>query len=332
MFIKTSKKIQLVDSDVRAFEKLPNGVYLTKYNKQMDEYFLEETAPFITPSKIYGNSNELSDRYVNTFNKGNKNMGILLTGLKGTGKSLTAKLTCIKSNIPVILITEPFCDDTFKGFLNSLTQEVVIFIDEFEKVYNDIDEQNALLSLLDGVFEGKKLFLFTSNATDNINKFMINRPGRIRYLSEYESLDYGIINEVIDDTLINKLYKDEMLDVMDILGVVSMDILVGLIDEVNTYSESPKVAASYLNIRPERNQYSVTIFKDNIKNGSTSTKLHPLTINKTTIEYFNIERLWEDIEIDMKEWDLIKDGKKVIMVKDEFKVIFEPQLTNKFAF
>ena len=161
---------------------------------------------------------------------------------------------------------------------------------------------------------------------------MINRPGRIRYLSEYESLDCGIINEVIDDTLINKLYKDEILDVVDILGVLSMDILVGLIDEINAYGESPKVAASYLNIRPEMNYYSVTIFKNNLKDGSTSTKLHPLTINKTTIEYYNIERVWEDIQIDMKEWDLIKDGKKVIMVKDEFKIIFEPQISTKFTF
>jgi len=332
MFIKTSKTIKLVDSDVRAFEKLPNGIYLTKYDKQKDEYFLEESAPFVTPNKIYGNSNELSDRYVNTFNIGKKNMGILLTGLKGTGKSLTAKLTCIKANIPVILITESFFDDTFKAFLNSLTQEVVIFIDEFEKVYDDVDEQNALLSLLDGVFEGKKLFLFTSNMTDKINRFMLNRPGRIRYLSEYESLDNSIINEVIDETLHNKAYKNEMLDVMDILGTVSMDILVGLIDEVNTYGESPKVAASYLNIRPEETYYSVTVFKNNVKDGSTSTKIHPLTITKTFIEYFNAERSWDDVEIDMSEWEITKDGKKVIITKDEYKVLFEPQPSIKFTF
>ena len=332
MFIKTSKKIQLVDSDVRAFEKLPTEVYLTKYDKQNDEYFLEETAPFVTPSKIYGNSNDLSDRYVNTFNNGNKNMGVLLSGLKGTGKSLTAKLTCIKANIPVILVTEPFFDDTFKGFLNSLTQEVVIFIDEFEKVYSDVDEQNALLSLLDGVFEGKKLFLFTSNATDNINRFMINRPGRIRYLSEYESLGNEIINEVIDETLNNKSYKNEMLDVMQILGTVSMDILVGIIDEVNRYGETPKVAASYLNIRPEDTHYSVTVFKNNVRDGSTVTKTHPLTITSVYIEYYNIERNWSDLQIDSSEWEIIKDGKSVIMTKGEYKLLFEPQSSTKFTF
>jgi hypothetical protein len=332
MFIKTSKTIKLVDSDVRAFEKLPNGVYLTKYDKQRDEYFLEETAPFVTPSRIYGNSNDLSDRYVNTFNNSNKNMGVLLTGLKGTGKSLTAKLTCIKANIPVILVTEPFFDDTFKAFLNSLTQEVVIFIDEFEKVYNDVDEQNALLSLLDGVFEGKKLFLFTSNATDKINRFMINRPGRIRYLSEYESLDNVIINEVIDETLNNKSYKNEMLDVMQILGTVSMDILVGLIDEINRYGEAPKVAASYLNIRPEDTHYLVTIFKNNVRDGSTVTKTHPLTITSNYIEYYNIERNWSDVQIDSSEWEIIRDDKSVIMTKGEYKLVFEPQSSTKFTF
>ena len=161
---------------------------------------------------------------------------------------------------------------------------------------------------------------------------MINRPGRIRYLSEYESLGNDIINEVIDETLNNKSYKNEMLDVMQILGTVSMDILVGLIDEVNRYGETPKVAASYLNIRPEDTHYSVTVFKNNVRDGSTVTKIHPLTITSNYIEYYNIERNWSDVQIDSSEWEIIKDGKSVIITKEEYKLVFEPQSSTKFTF
>jgi len=332
MFIKTNKTVTLVDSDVRAFEKLPKGVYLVKYDERKNEYLLEESGDFTLPKKIYGNSDALSDRYINSFNSSNKNMGILLTGLKGTGKSLTAKLTCVKANIPVILITENFTDDTFKSFLNSIKQEVVIFIDEFEKIYDEGDNQNALLSLLDGVFEGKKLFLFTSNMVDKINPFMINRPGRIRYLAEYESLDDSIINEVIDDMLVNKDYKEEFFDVIDILGNVSMDTLVGLIDEVNRYNERPKEAIKYLNIRPEDSRYNVVIFKNGIKDGTTSVKTHPLRISKIYIEYYNLQKEWDEINVIVDEWELTKEGKNVIMEKDEVKLYFKPEENFKFVF
>jgi hypothetical protein len=333
MFIKTQREIRLTDSNVESFELLPNGTYLTKYDAQKNEYYLELTEDFTIPNKIYGNSEILSDRYVHTFKNSNKSMGILLTGLKGTGKSLTAKLTAIKADIPVILVTEQFKGEEFKSFLNGIKQSVSIFIDEFEKVYHEKNAQNSLLSLLDGIFECKKMFIFTSNMVEKINEYMLNRPGRIRYLAEYESLDESVINEVIEDMLSDKSKRDELLDVINILGNISMDSLVGIIGEINMYGETAKTVVKYLNIRPEDSTYNISIIINGEKVGSTSIRNHPLRLVDTYIEYHhNTTKSWEDIPLKISEWEVMREGKNVTMKKDAYVLHFTPYKSVKLEF
>jgi hypothetical protein len=333
MFIKTNREYRLTDSNVESFDLLPKGTYLTKYDAPNNVYYLELTEDFTMPSKIYGNSDLLSDRYVRTFSDGNKNMGILLTGLKGTGKSLTAKLTALKSNIPVILITEEFTGEEFKSFLNSIKQQVVVFIDEFEKVYTEDDTQQSLLSLLDGIFEGKKMFIFTSNMRDRINQYMLNRPGRIRYLVEYDSLEESVINDVIEDTLIDKSQIIGLIDVLDVLGMVSMDILVSLINEMNKYNETAKEAVKYLNVRAEKSDYSVTVIIGGVKIGSTSTRNHPLRIKEFNFEFFHsVKKEWDEINLKPSEWEITRNGKEISMELDGTTLRFLPSETQKFEF
>jgi hypothetical protein len=333
MFIKTNREYRLTDSNVESFELLPKGTYLTKYDAPNNVYYLELTDDFTMPSKIYGNSDLLSDRYVRTFLDGTKNMGILLTGLKGTGKSLTAKLTALKSNIPVILVTEEFVGEEFKSFLNSIKQQVVVFIDEFEKIYTDDDTQQSLLSLLDGIFEGKKMFIFTSNMRDRINQYMLNRPGRIRYLAEYDSLENSVINDVIEDTLIDKSQVSGLIDVLDILGMVSMDILVSLINEMNKYNETAKEAVKYLNVRADKLDYSVTIIFDGVKVGATSIRNHPLRAKDIYVEFFNsVKKEWDDVSIKPSECEINRNGKEITMKLDDIILHFLPAETQKFEF
>lgn len=57
------------------------------------------------------------------------------------------------------------------NFLSSIEQEVVIIFDEFEKTFarnDDGDPQVELLSLFDGVDDGKKLFVITCNDTKRL--------------------------------------------------------------------------------------------------------------------------------------------------------------------
>jgi len=217
MFVKINNEITYSASDIEAMEEIPSGNWLLKFS-EIKGYYLEATPSFKFPKKMYGNSEKLAERYLNTFNEKEGNVGILLTGSKGTGKSILAKLTSHKSGLAVIIITEPFTDENFKSLLSNIKQKCVIFVDEFEKVYHESNLQNSFLSILDGVFEGKKMFIFTSNEKERINQYMINRPGRILYLEEYDSLEESIIKDVIKDNLKNKKNKKDLQYVLNILG------------------------------------------------------------------------------------------------------------------
>ncbi len=63
------------------------------------------------------------------------NMGVLLNGVKGTGKSVTAKLICneLKNFLPIIIVDKAY--EGLPQFISKIQQEVIIFIDEFEKVF-----------------------------------------------------------------------------------------------------------------------------------------------------------------------------------------------------
>ncbi|MCA9749413.1 MAG: AAA family ATPase, partial [Romboutsia sp.] len=249
-----------IEKDVKVEDKLEKGVYLLHKNEHSSEHFLQKLNDFNLPEKIYGDEQKIVDRYLNTFSMSNKNMGVLLTGLKGNGKSLTAKLLSKTSDLPTILITECYKGVEFKQFLQDLKQEAIILIDEFEKIYtNEDNNQEEFLSILDGVFENKKLFIFTTNTLD-INQFLKNRPNRIRYLREYDGLEKPIILEIIDDLLENKSKKKELIEVLNILSSVSMDVLLHLIQEMNYYEESARQAVKHLNIQVEHTTFDVRLY------------------------------------------------------------------------
>lgn len=276
MWIRQDNELSFTAKDVEALPEIPVGNWLIKFDLQRG-YYLEKTPAFKLPPKIYGDSEEISKRYLNTFASQNSNLGILLTGTKGTGKSVTAKLTCANSNLPVILITEPFRDDSFKSLLSNIHQEVIVFVDEFEKVYHATEYQNNFLSILDGIFEGKKMFLFTSNEKGKVNQYMLNRPGRVHYLREYDGLDEVIVNQVIADMLENQDNKKGLVETLNILGTVTMDILVSLIKEMNLYKETARESIKYLNLKPESSLYEIELFEGEYALGKARVNQHPLT-------------------------------------------------------
>lgn len=69
---------------------LPVGVY--NIHLTMTGFHLERYADkFTFPHKIYGLQREFIDHVTKTFRSTEGNLGILLTGTKGTGKTVTAK-------------------------------------------------------------------------------------------------------------------------------------------------------------------------------------------------------------------------------------------------
>ena len=154
-------------------------------------YMVSHTSRII-PSLITGNNKGISKNYNHdgykycfTVPSGmlvlRRGGNINITG--NSGKSLLAKQLMIEAKLPVLVIEEAFKGSKFNDFINSIDQEIVVFFDEFEKVYKEQEDQEELLTLFDGVISSKKIFLLTANK-DNINEFFENRPSRIKYLKK----------------------------------------------------------------------------------------------------------------------------------------------------
>lgn len=239
------------------------------------------------PNKIYGDLEDFTSSILTAFNHLDNNIGVLLNGLKGSGKTLLANMICQRSELPVYVIAAPIYGDELMSHIRS--EDIggcVVFIDEFEKVYEDRQVQESFLPVLDGAESSKILFVFTSNV-NSISEFMLNRMGRIRYYRSFAGLDWVSIEEIITDNLAEEAihFRKELERLLRVIGEISFDNLKGLIQELNIcYDKDFQDVVKYLNIRIERQQYKVTLM---INNGRHETMInyHPLSQSVLSLDY-----------------------------------------------
>ncbi len=262
MYLLNEKQIYFGDITAKKLDKVPVGVWLLCFDTDRKEFYLEQKENFTLPEKLYGTVVRDAAKYLNTYKHMDKNMAVLLSGMKGTGKSLLARKLAMDAQIPVIQITQAYGGTGFYNFMSSFNQELCFFIDEYEKVYSEKDSQNTLLSIFDGTFSSKFLFILTINEINRMNTYMMNRPGRIRYLKEYRGLDKATIHDIILDRLDNQKNMEEIKKICTFLGDVSMDMLSALIDECNIYpNESPRELLKELNMTPESSQFTYDVIR-----------------------------------------------------------------------
>ena len=110
----------------------------------------------------------------------------MLTGEKGTGKSVCAKVIAQKANLPIIVIHEETLLTELNDFFKSFDDPVCILFDEVDKNFATRD----LLTFLDGIQKtAKKLVVMTANDNNRIDEFLKNRCSRIRYYRNYNILE-----------------------------------------------------------------------------------------------------------------------------------------------
>lgn len=241
------------------FDKLPKGNYMLKFDPR-EGYYLSKKEDFKLPKKIYGD-HSIVNRWLKSWETNSeKNLGILLAGIKGSGKTITAQKFCIDSQLPVIIISEKFTDPDFIDFITSpKLGKSIVFVDEFEKVYPDVRDQGELLSIMDGNYSTSLIFLLTVNE-NKINEYLINRLNRIKYRKIYSDLEDDIMEEVINDLLVNKEHKDSIYKFFDKVNMCTFDLLVNLIKEMNLFNEDALQCGTHLNLKPNPKTYSVYEF------------------------------------------------------------------------
>lgn len=94
------------------------------------KYFLNVAEPLTIPPKIYGDSTNRMNRIINSFKATDKNLGVLLYGESGSGKSLLAKQICVElsKEHPVIIVL-PEHVEIIDKFIDNIDDRCVFFID-----------------------------------------------------------------------------------------------------------------------------------------------------------------------------------------------------------
>ena len=216
-----------------------NGVFVVKESSSpmMTRIGLQKIADkFEFDFKIYELGTEPMIRLIkqtwesDVFSVGGKNLGVIFNGIKGTGKTLSAKLLCNAIGLPVVAV-----QSNCKGllpFLQSLNFECVVFIDEAEKTFPKGEDGDVLLRLIDGAFNvRRRLYVLTTNQL-TLNENLLGRPGRIRYHFEFTNLLPSAIEDYLDDNLLPEHLgqREKILEQIDLLEISTIDILKALVD------------------------------------------------------------------------------------------------------
>ena len=249
-------------------KKLPVGTYLMGASMELG-LFLKQVPDFELPEKLYGDIKQKAGRILDTYEDRPRTTGVLLSGEKGSGKTLLTKTIsrlAQERGLPTILVNNDFSGDSFNLFLQEIGECVLLF-DEFEKIY-DKDSQQALLTLLDGIFTTKKLILLTTNSYVGINEHFHNRPGRIFYNLEFNGLGHDFIMEYGAEKLANKQHISNLGVVASMVNPMSFDILQAIIEESNRYNESPVKALEMLNVKMNQSFAEPFILKVENKEGA----------------------------------------------------------------
>lgn len=215
--VESGKRYRIFNNAITTYDQLPPKTYRVDYDPETRIFSLLETHDFEIPeTKIYGQHLDKVKKVLNSMDKMNRNLGVILSGDKGIGKSLFSKclgLKARKKGIPVILVNE--YHEGIANFLEEIEQTVMILFDEYDKTFDEKKHncQAEMLSLFDGVSAGKKLFVITCNEIQSLSQYLINRPGRFHYHFRYLYPTADEIRDYMEDKL-DKQYYDEIENVI----------------------------------------------------------------------------------------------------------------------
>ena len=333
--IKIGTRVEIYNDAVITYNELPARAYVVRFAKMTGFYLDEYPNIQVKEDKIYGEHMKKVHKVLHAFEKFDRNLGVILSGNKGIGKSMFTRLLsemAVKTGIPIIVADQYI--PGIASYIESIDQNVMVLFDEFDKTFGDVkpaegevDPQAALLGLFDGVSQGKKLFVITCNDIRKLNDFFINRPGRFHYHFRFDYPSAEEIRTYLHDKL-EAVHHNEIEPIIAFSRKVDLnyDCLRAIAFEINS-GEAFSDAVGDLNIiNLSQEQYNLTIY---FNNGT------PMHIHNRNIDFFENQEIrvcfsednyneiltvgfWiADSEYDIKNNCSVIAGKKLRITYDE---------------
>lgn len=278
--------------------------YTLEFDAKSGNVWLEDGKEIVLPAKVYDDSAKMRNMIKISYGSNSKNLGVLLHGNKGQGKSLTLSLICSEMSkeysLPVIEINKKIPSSVdFISFLKSIDQDYILLIDEFEKLFDpeteggdDYHDQVSFLAFMNGVYSSsnKVLFLLASNRP--ANEYMQNRPSRIKFSLEYNELSDVLFNMIVDDKLINKAFKED-LEANVSLANLNIDTLISIIEDINMFNEPFSEFKQFYNYKASSLSYEVSMTIEGVSTDKYQTTARMEQRPKPTNTYlcgYNVKR------------------------------------------
>ena len=216
-------------------EGLPKGIYEIKLS--MTGFYLSKIAESFTfDYKLYGLNQKFIDYVLKTYENTTGNLGILLDGIKGTGKTVVAKVLCNHLQLPVILVQSMGGDTNsklIKYLSTSIDFDCIFFFDEYEKEFEDSSD---VLSFMDGTYNSiyRRVFLLTTNEL-KVDSNLLGRPSRIRYKKSFNNLPEEITREILNDILEDKTAIEKVIELTHSMNIITIDLIKAIATEINIH-------------------------------------------------------------------------------------------------
>lgn len=255
-------------------------------------FFLTLYSDIDINEKVYGVHEAKVNKVLSAFGQFKRNLGIILSGDKGIGKSLFSKMLAqrgIERGLPLIIANAYI--PGIGEYINSIEQEVIVLFDEFDKTFQkcgDRDPQAEMLTLFDGIAQGKKLFVVTCNDLRGLNNFLVNRPGRFHYHLRFEYPDAAAITEYLTDALDEKYHK-EIQAVISFSGKVDLnyDCLRAIAFELNCGLSFRDAIADLNIINLDADYYTLVLVLSNGEELKVVERLDSFSSEETSSEFYD---------------------------------------------
>lgn len=242
--------------EVGRVEKIPPSVYRISVDEQGLD-LVRDRKRFSLPSKIYGEHHERLAAIMEAFEERACSTGVLLKGLKGSGKSLLAEHIgnkCLDLEMPVLLINTEIPPGLLKSVI-SLIGSCMVYFDEYGKIYGK-SAKDSMLALFSDSDLKNVMFVVTANEDKELNEYMLDRPGRFMFRIDYGDLTADIVKDVCRSNDINEELT-EYLVAYSSVHHLSFDILMYLVRQAQRVTTSKELnkRISILNVPGPVKQY-----------------------------------------------------------------------------